>query len=178
MREERFRNAPSRPPSRETAPRLKVVREPFGAFGVEKHQTLPTKETECFGLQQAEAQHSGLLPRTQEEPNHQACPSVRAKLYSYPGSVSPQLDYSYNRTQRRAVDGYEQGGDRSPRNLWGIACHLLCQTASASPQPRPRSARRGRTSFEKRVRFLTVSSWLILPPWPIIRRCPNPPTWS
>ena len=42
----------------------------------------------------------------------------------------------------------------------------------------PNSISRGNTSFENRVRLPTVSSWLIVPPWPIINRWPKPPTWS
>jgi hypothetical protein len=50
-------------------------------------------------------------------------------------------------------------------------CNISSSIAGCYLVPHPNSAIRGSTSFENSVRLSTVSSWLMWPPWPLIRRC-------
>src|SRR5262249_51122643 len=58
---------------------------------------------------------------------------------------------------------------RNSQRRWQLPCPL---SHAASPSIL------GSTAALNSLRLATVSSWLSSPPWPIIKRCPKPPTWS
>jgi hypothetical protein len=80
------------------------------------------------------------------------------------------------RFSHRSLSSENRSGD--PKIVPDLGNSWLISGEDGASPHMPRSASRGSTALLNSVRLATVSSWLNSPPWPIIRRCPKPPTWS